>query len=431
MKPKVFRPKAAIAALATIATLCGAWDSSARTARQGQEAEIRREMELAKRDFRERRFDSAEEHLKMALALDANSSEAKMGLAVVYAFQYIPAAPGPENAITWQKAVDAFQDVLANDPNNAVALKSLGALHFEAQKYSEAREFYLTAASANPDDADAYYEVGVTDWSAAYEDAAKRKSEAGLDTDAAFRDTPRDQKNCMDLKAANESRVDDGIKNLSLAMEKRQDFGDAMSYMSLLYQRNAEIECGNPSARAEDLKLSRKFASDALEARNRAQQKAAQSWGAGRGTEQHSDDVDFSKFAEMLLLHIPPPPPPPPPPPVPEGNGQSETAGDRTAAQSPENRLRIPPTDMEKNLINRVEPVYPSIAKAAHVQGDVTLRVIVGKDGRVESVQPVTGSPLLLQAAMDAVKQWVFKAFLQNGEPVEAESTLTIRFQLQ
>jgi TonB family protein len=432
VKPKVFRAKAVIAALAMIAVLCSTSGASAQETPQERELIIRREMELAKRDFRDQRYDSAEEHLKRVLALDGNLSEARLGLAVTYSFQFIPGSPSPENMVTWQNAVNAFQDLLAKDPKNAIALKSLGALHFMTQKYSEARDFYLRAASANPNDADAYYSVGVIDWSAAYKDTVMRKSQAGLDTNAEFSDSPRDQKNCMDLKAANETRINDGLKNLSLAMEKRQDFSDAMSYMSLLYQRKADIECGNPAARAEDYKLSRRFAGDAVAVRNRGQQQAAQLSGSAPTNAQNSDDVDFSKLAESLLFPIPPPPQPPPPPPPPapvrHGSGQSGAAGDQGQGRGSANRVRITPAEMQKNSIVRLKPEYPRVAAASHIEGDVTLHVVVGKDGRPKTVTAVAGPPILQQAAIDAVKQWTFRPVLVDGEPMEAESNLIIHF---
>jgi TonB family protein len=430
MKPKFFRVKASIVALATIAILFGACGSSAQGSPEERDFTIRREIQLAKIDFRAQRFDSAEEHLKKALALDDNLIEARMGLAVVYSFQYIPAVESLENIATWQKAVNAFRDLLAKDPKNAIALKSLAMLNFMMQKFSEARDFYLRAISVNPDDADAYYSVGVMDWSAAYEDTAKRKPQIGLDTDTPFRNNPRDQKLCMDLRAANELRVEDGLKNLTRAMEKRQDFGDAMGYMSLLYKRKADIDCGSPSARAEDLKLSRRYADDAVAARHVGPEQDQLPAGIGPS----EDDVDFGIIAESLLL-VPPPPlaplPPPPPPPVRHGSGQSGAAGNSGQGPGAPNRLHLTPAELEKNLIIRRNAVYPYLGDSDKIQGDITLRVIVGKDGNMKSVTAISGPTILRSAAIDAVKEWSYKPFLLNGEPVEAESTVTIHFPPQ
>jgi Tfp pilus assembly protein PilF len=317
MKSKLFRTKMAIASLATMVALCCACGSSAQQPQKYRSESVRRELELAKIDFRALRLDSAEAHLKKALAQDDTFNDARMGLAVVYAMQYTPGDSSPENMIFLKMAVDTFQDLVARDPKNSVALKSLGALYYIGmRKFPEAREFYLKATIANPNDAEAFYGVGVTDWGATYLDSEKRKSEIVLDADEAFRNTPRDQKVCMDLKAANESRVEDGLKNLTLAMEKRKDYSDAMSFMSLLYQRKADIECGNRTARVKDLNLAGDFAGNAAVIRNRAQQQPS---GNVPGQDAQTGDLDFSKLAEQFISHLPPPsapPPPPPPPPV-------------------------------------------------------------------------------------------------------------------
>jgi protein TonB len=81
-------------------------------------------------------------------------------------------------------------------------------------------------------------------------------------------------------------------------------------------------------------------------------------------------------------------------------------------------------------LISRVQPDYPVVAHTARVQGTVILTAIIGKDGRVERLQLESGNPLLVQAAIDAVRQWRYKPFLLNGQPIEIETTVTVNFQL-
>jgi len=81
-------------------------------------------------------------------------------------------------------------------------------------------------------------------------------------------------------------------------------------------------------------------------------------------------------------------------------------------------------------LVNRVEPQYPQMAKIAHVQGDVELQATISKTGTIENLRAVSGHPILIQAAMDAVKQWRYKPYLLNGEPVEIETTITVKFHM-
>jgi protein TonB len=81
-------------------------------------------------------------------------------------------------------------------------------------------------------------------------------------------------------------------------------------------------------------------------------------------------------------------------------------------------------------LVTKVPPVYPALAREAGVSGHVILSATLGKDGTVQQVQILSGPPLLIQSAMDAVKQWVYKTTLLNGEPVEVETTVDIDFTL-
>jgi TonB family protein len=93
-------------------------------------------------------------------------------------------------------------------------------------------------------------------------------------------------------------------------------------------------------------------------------------------------------------------------------------------------RVRIGAPIEQTQLLTRVAPAYPAEAKAAHVQGTVVLRAIIGKDGKVENLSAISGPPLLLQASMDAVKQWVYKPLLLNGQPVEVETQISVVFTL-
>lgn len=85
---------------------------------------------------------------------------------------------------------------------------------------------------------------------------------------------------------------------------------------------------------------------------------------------------------------------------------------------------------MEGNLIHRIQPKYPSLARQARIQGQVSLRAIISHDGRIENLQVVNGHPLLVQAAIDAVRQWRYRPYMLNGEPVEVETQITVNFTL-
>src|ERR1700681_1007078 len=81
-------------------------------------------------------------------------------------------------------------------------------------------------------------------------------------------------------------------------------------------------------------------------------------------------------------------------------------------------------------LINRVQPVYPPLARQTRIAGTVRLHAIISKQGSVESLEVLSGHPLLVRAAMDAVQQWKYKPTLLNGEPVEVDTTIDVIFSL-
>src|SRR5215469_769816 len=97
--------------------------------------------------------------------------------------------------------------------------------------------------------------------------------------------------------------------------------------------------------------------------------------------------------------------PPPPPPSTPQ-------------------RIRVGGNVEAASLINKISPEYPPIAKTAHVSGTVVLHAIIGKDGAIRELQYVSGPPLLMKSALDAVKQWRYKPTMLNGEAVEVDTTV-------
>jgi protein TonB len=81
-------------------------------------------------------------------------------------------------------------------------------------------------------------------------------------------------------------------------------------------------------------------------------------------------------------------------------------------------------------VLKRVTPVYPDAAKSLGVEGVVHLAVTIAKDGTVQEVHVLGGHPLLIMSAMDAVRQWVYRPTLLNGQPVQVETTVDINFTL-
>jgi TonB family protein len=86
---------------------------------------------------------------------------------------------------------------------------------------------------------------------------------------------------------------------------------------------------------------------------------------------------------------------------------------------------------MEGNLLHRVEPVYPIVAKIAGVQGVVLIKALISREGRIEQAQVVSGSPLLAPAALEAIRRWKYRPYYLNDQPIEVETEITVNFVLQ
>jgi protein TonB len=93
-------------------------------------------------------------------------------------------------------------------------------------------------------------------------------------------------------------------------------------------------------------------------------------------------------------------------------------------------RIRVSSGVTQGLVIHRVEPNYPPIAKTARVSGTVILQAVISKEGTIENLHVVSGHPLLTQSALDAVKQWRYRPYILNGDPVEVETTVEVHFTL-
>ena len=94
-------------------------------------------------------------------------------------------------------------------------------------------------------------------------------------------------------------------------------------------------------------------------------------------------------------------------------------------------RIRVSQGVMQSLLVRKIPPEYPQDAKDQRVQGTALLGVSIDKEGNVYKLELISGHPLLAPAAMEAVRQWKYKPYLLNGEPIEVETTVTVNFSLE
>jgi periplasmic protein TonB len=93
-------------------------------------------------------------------------------------------------------------------------------------------------------------------------------------------------------------------------------------------------------------------------------------------------------------------------------------------------RIRVSQGVTQGMIIRRVQPAYPPLARQARIQGPVVLQAEIGKDGSIQNLRLISGHPMLAPAAIEAIKQWKYKPYILNGEPVEVETTITFNFTL-
>jgi TonB family protein len=92
--------------------------------------------------------------------------------------------------------------------------------------------------------------------------------------------------------------------------------------------------------------------------------------------------------------------------------------------------VQVPAHVMASRIVKQVQPKYPEEAKKKKIQGTVVLNVKIGKDGTVENLKVVSGPKVLQRSSLDAVRQWTYKPFLLNGNPVEVETTISVVYTL-
>jgi tetratricopeptide (TPR) repeat protein len=225
--------------------------------------------------YRNANYEQAIEHFKNAVALDDDLKVAKLYLATAYTSQYVPDVDTPENLRMAQQAIEEYQKVLERDPASVNSLKGIGYLYLHMKKFDQSREYYKKAIALDPNDPELYYSLGVIDWTEAFKDAREVKAQYGMKEEEEL-SGKKDQKLCELFKNKDGATVDDGMAALKTAIDKRQDYDDAMVYLNLLYLRKAnDLTCDDPQQRAEYRAAANSWSDKAMAARKKKAEEAA------------------------------------------------------------------------------------------------------------------------------------------------------------
>jgi tetratricopeptide (TPR) repeat protein len=203
--------------------------------------------------FKNARYEEAVGHFQNAIALDPNSSDAKLYLATAYSYQVVPNLNTPENKAIAQKAIDGFTQVLDKDPNDLTALKQIASINRNIGNFDRAKEYEKKVIALAPNDAEAYYTIGVINWTTEhYKNTVPILAADGLSDDGAG-NVKKSKAACAKLQAANTALVEEAFQYLNKAIELNPTYDDAMSYLQLNYRSKANLECGDDAARKADL----------------------------------------------------------------------------------------------------------------------------------------------------------------------------------
>lgn len=329
------------------------------------------------REFKASRFPQAVEDFRQAVAADPDNVNAHLYLGSGLEMQYIPGAQSPDNLRFADEARAEFEKVLTMDPTNLLATSSIASLCYHLERLQEAEEWNKKVIAIDPNNKEAYYTLGVLAWTRWLPEDRKARANSnqgpadpGPIGNAAIREQ---------LKGKWMPVLDEGISGVDRALQIDPNYDDAMAYMNLLIRYRADLldtrtEWSAASANADEWML-------------------------------RALDTKRAKAASNPL--------PSPPRETPTHDG-----------------LQVDADALSANLISRVDPVYPPLALSARISGTVRFRVTVGADGRVKNLQLMSGHPLLVQSAKDAVAGYVYRPTTLHGERVEVTGIVAVPFVL-
>jgi tetratricopeptide (TPR) repeat protein len=235
-----------------------------------QQLKARDQLNKGVRSYRSARYQEAIEHFKRATELDPSLLNARMYLATAYASQFMPGVESEENMRNGEQAIVEFQKVLDADPQNSNSVAGIANIYFNMKKLQEAKEWYQKQIQIDPSNPQAYYSVGVINWTQTYQPRMEVKAGLGLGQDQPIKDREVREELC----ANNMPLIEEAFTMLNKAVELRPDYDDAMAYINLMYREQADCQASE-EARAEDLKKADEWIQKTLEVKKQRAEKTA------------------------------------------------------------------------------------------------------------------------------------------------------------
>ena len=265
MRFKRLAPLCAVLVLAVVASACGTLRA----------LKARDQLNKGVAAYRNAQFQTAIEFFKNAVQLDPKLLNAKLYLATAYAQQYVPGGDSQENVKTGDQAVQAFEDVLKQDPQNTTALASIAQIYYNMKDFDKAKDYQRQRLNVEPNNPEPYYWIGVINWAICF----KQDGEMRKDLDLTVPDRhgilpPLPEKSRAKLEDQNSKLIDEGLEALHKSLDLKPNDFNTMAYLNLLYRQKADIE-KSKSARQADLKTADEWQQKAMALRKAAPPKGS------------------------------------------------------------------------------------------------------------------------------------------------------------
>ena len=184
-------------------------------------------------------YPEAVEYFKESVRLDPTFHTARLYLATAYMSQYIPGAESEENLKMADMAENEFQAVLADLPENTVAIASIASLHFHKKEFEEAVEWNEKLIAVDPNYKEAYYTLGVIAWTRTFQPRMEARAELGMKPEDPG--PLKDQEVREQLREVSLPVIESGLEMLNKALEVDPQYDDAMAYLNLLHRERADL----------------------------------------------------------------------------------------------------------------------------------------------------------------------------------------------
>ena len=216
--------------------------------------------------FKAGRYDEATRDFQSAVDAEPTWHTARVYLATALSCQVVPNLETPENFAMADRALDQFNQLLASDPQDLISLRQIASIQRNIKRFDEAISTEHRIIAIDPNDAEAHYTIGVIEFTNAYLFAVETLGDESLQDDGNG-NARMSAASCSALISHNMPLVNDGIAELTRAVEIRPTYDDAMSYLNLMYRRRADFDCNNPTQRKQDLDTANEWTRRAMDAR--------------------------------------------------------------------------------------------------------------------------------------------------------------------